>query len=96
MKKYKDRFLRKISTAINVTYLITAIMWGLGTFSFANSRAELKEDYEEGEMSQEEFIEENMEFTKKEEKFFGMLSTVAAVDLAADVAFYFGTKDKDL
>ena len=96
MKKYKDRFLRKISNAINVAYLFVAILWGLSTYIFSNDRAELKVDFETGEMTHEEFIDKSKEFSQKEEKMFGFLFSALAINTASDMALYFGTKGKDL
>ena len=58
MKKYKDRYLRKISNSISVAYLFIAILWGIATFSFQNAREELNEDFMEGEISKEEYLQE--------------------------------------
>lgn len=96
MKKYKDRFLRKISKAINVAYLFVAILWGLATCTFLKDRAELKDDFNSGELTHEEFIQKGMEFSQKEERVFGLLTTAFAVNTVADIAFCFSTKGKDL
>ena len=96
MKKYKDRFLRKISKAISVAYLIVAILWGLATYSFLNEREELREDLEGGELTREEFLEKSMEFSEREEKMFGLLTAAFAVNTVSDFALYFATKGKDL
>ena len=96
MKKYKDRHLRKISHVIGVAYLIIAILWGVSTFHFTKQREALKENFDSGEIELDEFLEESMKFSEKEEKMFGLLYCSLAVNTISDFALYFGTKGKDL
>lgn len=95
MKKFKDRYLRKLSHVFDVAYLFTAIIWGIATFSFQNDRADLKEEYNLGEISKEEYLDESMKFSQKEEDFFKGLFVSLSTITVADLAFQFATKDKD-
>ena len=96
MKKYKDRYLRKISRAIGVVYLLTAISWGFSACSFTNQRNELKEDFNSGELTREEYLQECMKFSEKEEDMFFFLTSVFVGNTAVDLAFHFATRNKDL
>ena len=87
MKKYKNRYLRKISNAINIAYLSTAILWGYATYYFCEDWEELKQDYLYGEISQEEYLSESKKFTEKEEEVFKMLSIGFGSIFTSDVLF---------
>ena len=95
MKKYKDRYLRKISNSIRVAYLFIAILWGIATFSFQNEREELDEDFIEGEISKKEYLQECMKFSEDEENLFKTLFTYLGVVAVSDVVFSLLTKDKE-
>lgn len=96
MKQYKNRYLRKISNAINVAYLSTAILWGFATFNFSNGRAQLNKTYSNGELSREEYLAESMKFTEQEKDVFSKLSLGLLVTFGCDVTMLAATFDKEL
>ncbi len=96
MKKYKDRYLRKIARAINIAYLSTAIFCGYATFTLLEERNDLKQSYNENEISYEEFMEKSFEATEREEDVFKMIAIGFGVIVASDIAFELGTRNKDL
>lgn len=96
MKKYKDRYLRKIAKAINIAYLSTAIFCGYATFTLLGERDDLKQSFKENELSYEEFIDKSLVATEREEEVFKMIATGLGVVVASDVALKLGTKNKDL
>ena len=95
MRHYKDRYLRKISHGISVAYLVVAMLWGISTYTLQKNRNELKKDFNEGEISKEEFLQQSMEFSKDEEKVFKSLFLSFCSINVSDIAFAFLTKDKE-
>ena len=96
MKKYKDRYLRKIAKAINIAYLATAIFCGYATYELNEERKDLKENYSNDQISYDEFLEKSQQASEREEEVFKFISICFGVTSVSDIAFQFATKDKDL
>ena len=87
MKKYKYRYLRKISTTIRIAYLTTAILWGIATYKFCDRREQLKKDYNSKEITHKEYIEQGIKFSKQEEMVFKQLSATLGLIFIGDCTF---------
>ena len=85
MKKYKDRIIRKVSKAINIAYLSTAILWGSATIGFSIQRDYLKDKYTNNEITHEEYLDKSMEFSDKEQFIFKSLTTSLVTTFLADL-----------
>ena len=95
MKKYRYRYLKRLSTGISVTYLSTAILWGIAGFSCHMKREELKDRYLDGSISHECYIEEGMKFSQKEEKIFKCIGAGFGLSFLADISFNIASMGKE-
>lgn len=95
MRRYKNRYLKKIACAINAAYLTTAILCGFAMCEFDSDRKDLKNEYESKQISKQEFFEESTKHSQKEEEVFKLLAIGFGITFGADVALGFATKDKE-
>ena len=85
MKKYKDRFIRGFSKAVSVVYLTTAILWGSSCCVFSLDRAQVRNDFEDGIISNEDYITKCKEMSEREENVLKTIAIVFGSSFIADV-----------
>ena len=95
MKKYKNIILKKISTALNIAYITTVVLWSTATFSFSLQRQDLKEDYKNNELTREEYLEKCKEFSQKEEGVFKTLTATLMGTFATDCVVSFVENEQE-
>lgn len=85
MKKYKDRFICGFSKAVSVVYLTTAILWGSSCCVFSLDRAQVRNDFEDGKMSHEEYVLECHEIGEREENVLKTIAITFGLAFVADI-----------
>ena len=95
MKKYKDRYLKKISAGITIAYLSSAIICGAIGCTSSIKKDNLKEKYLDGDISHEYYISKVTEFNDREEKIFRFLGIGFGLTFITDVSFGIASINKE-
>jgi hypothetical protein len=95
MKKYKYRYLKKISTGITIAYLSTAILCGFVGCGSYLEKENLKEKYLNGNISHQHYLSEITEFNEREEQIFKLLGVGFGITFVTDVSFGIISRDKE-
>ena len=95
MDRYKDRSVKRILKGVKIVYLATAVGLVVGAGCFGFQRNQLKDKWQAGKISHEEYIKECRSYGEKEEGVFKTFALVGGGALATEVVVRLKTKDRE-